>query len=51
MVPAFKNGNYYRGIDNAVNNYISLTRGEFTADQYMNTKANKRSQAKALYCL
>ena len=34
MIPQFKNGNMYQGIDNATNSVISLLSGEFTADQY-----------------
>jgi uncharacterized protein len=34
MLPEFKAGNYYQGVDNAVNTLMSLSRGEFTADQY-----------------
>lgn len=43
VIPAFKTGNNYRGIDNAVNTLISLTRGEFTADQYMKQGKQKKS--------
>lgn len=43
MIPAFRNGSYYRGIDNAVNTLISLTRGEFTPDQYMKQGQKKKS--------
>lgn len=34
MKPEFRGGNYYAGIDKAVNTIISLTKGEFTADEY-----------------
>ncbi len=34
MIPEFKKGNIYGGINNAVNTCISLTKGEFTAQQY-----------------
>ncbi len=34
IIPAFKNGTYYTGLDNAVNVLISLTKGEFTAENY-----------------
>jgi uncharacterized protein len=34
MVPYFKEGNYFKGLDQATNTLISLARGEFTADQY-----------------
>jgi len=34
MIPAFKQGAYYEGIDAAADVLISLVEGEFTADQY-----------------
>ena len=34
MIPYFREGNYYQGIDAAVNTLMSLTKGEFTAEQY-----------------
>jgi uncharacterized protein len=34
MMPYFKAGDYYRGIDQATSTLISLAKGEFTADQY-----------------
>ena len=34
MIPSFKQNDYYTGISNAVNTLISLTKGEFTADDY-----------------
>lgn len=34
IVPNFKNGNYYAGVDSATNVMISLLDGKFTADQY-----------------
>lgn len=37
--PYFKTGNYYAGLDSATNVLMSLTRGEFTAEDYM--KGNK----------
>ncbi|HJX72010.1 MAG TPA: TPM domain-containing protein [Bacteroidales bacterium] len=33
ILPAFRNGNYFEGIDNAVNTLMNLTKGEFTAEQ------------------
>ncbi|MFV0397077.1 MAG: TPM domain-containing protein [Bacteroidales bacterium] len=36
IIPAFKEEQNYVGIDQAVNTLISLTKGEFTADEYMN---------------
>jgi uncharacterized protein len=35
ITPSFRSGNYYTGLDSAVNVLMSLTRGEFTADDYM----------------
>lgn len=34
IIPAFKAGAYYGGLDHAVNVLISLTKGEFTAEDY-----------------
>lgn len=39
IVPAFKEGRYYEGIDKATDVLISLTRGEFTVDDYMKKTA------------
>jgi uncharacterized protein len=39
MIPAFRENNYYNGLDKAVSTIISITKGEFTADQY-NKKTN-----------
>ena len=39
MVPNFRNGDYFAGIDAATNVMISLSKGEYTADQY--TKRSK----------
>ena len=38
MIPAFKEGDYYRGIDNAVNAIIGLASGAYKSDRY--TKNN-----------
>lgn len=35
ITPSFRTENYYAGLDSAVNVLMSLTRGEFTADDYM----------------
>jgi len=48
MVPAFRAGNYYAGLDSATNVLMSLTRGEYTADQYMKKSGDKGSAAPAL---
>jgi Beta-propeller domains of methanol dehydrogenase type len=34
ILPAFRSGDYYRGLDKATSTLISLARGEFPADQY-----------------
>jgi len=34
IIPNFKQGQYYKGLDQAVNTIISLTKGEYTADEY-----------------
>ena len=34
MIPAFKEGDYYTGIDNAVNVIMALCSGKFTQDEY-----------------
>jgi uncharacterized protein len=34
MIPEFKNGNYYKGIDKATNVVIGLTTGKFKAKDY-----------------
>jgi uncharacterized protein len=38
IVPAFRNNDFYGGLDKATNTLMALTRGEYTADQY-----NRRS--------
>lgn len=45
MIPEFKNGNIYLGIDKAVDVCISLTKGEFTADGYKEQTASGDSFA------
>lgn len=41
LIPAFKQNDYYKGLDRSTDVLISLTSGEFTADQYVK-KVNKR---------
>jgi uncharacterized protein len=38
MIPAFKKNDYYTGLDSATNVLISLTKGEFTAEEYAKRK-------------
>jgi uncharacterized protein len=40
MIPSFIKDDYYTGIDNATSTIISITKGEYTADQY-----NKRKKS------
>jgi uncharacterized protein len=42
MLPSFKSGDYFTGLDQATNVLMSLTAGEFTADQY-NKQVSKHS--------
>ena len=44
MIPNFKNGNYYQGIDAAVNVLISVSQGEYSAEQYAGTIQKKQSK-------
>lgn len=46
ILPAFRNGNYYEGLNNATSTLMSLARGEFSAAQY-GQKA-KKSTGKGL---
>jgi len=41
ILPAFKTGDYYGGLDAAVNSIISIVKGEYTADGYMKKKKEK----------
>lgn len=40
MVPEFRVNNFYKGLDKATSTIISITKGEYTADQY-NKKTNQ----------
>jgi uncharacterized protein len=40
ILPEFKNGNYYRGLDKATSTLMSLASGEFPADQYGRDKGS-----------
>lgn len=42
MIPEFKKGNYYQGIQNAVNTVIAITKGEYTADNYSKKSDSNR---------
>ncbi|RLD65824.1 MAG: TPM domain-containing protein [Bacteroidetes bacterium] len=43
MIPNFKNLDYYQGVDAAVNVLMSITKGEYTADQYVGAVREKKS--------
>ena len=46
ITPSFKQGNYYQGLDRATDVLINLTRGEYTAQDYINkTGGEKKSKA------
>ncbi|MFC2086646.1 TPM domain-containing protein [Bacteroidota bacterium] len=47
IIPRFKQGNYYEGVDAAVNTLISLTKNEYTAEQYIE-KTRKDSSGSIL---
>lgn len=40
MIPSFRNGDYFEGLDRATNILISLASGEFSADQYGKNKGD-----------
>ncbi len=41
LLPEFRSGNYYGGLDKATTTLIGLTRGEFTADEYIRRNENE----------
>jgi uncharacterized protein len=40
ILPNFENGNNYKGLDDATNRIIELTKGEYTAEEYANSGVN-----------
>ena len=48
MIPNFKKGAYYKGIDQATDRLIELTKGEFTAQTYMK-KTNRKEGLMGLF--
>jgi uncharacterized protein len=42
ITPGFREGNYYAGLDSASNVLMSLTRGEFKADDYLKRSGTER---------
>ena len=49
MIPEFKQGNIFTGIDKAVNTLISLTKGEYSADEYSNRYSSKKSSGNSRF--
>jgi len=47
VLPSFRNGNYYQGLDKATNVLIELTQGEYTADQYQ--ASNPETKGGSIY--
>ncbi len=43
VLPAFRKGQYFAGLDKATTRLIELTRGEYTADQYYQATKKKES--------
>ncbi len=41
IIPEFKKGNYFGGLDRAVTRLMELTRGEYTAEQYLQKTKQK----------
>jgi uncharacterized protein len=51
VIPGFKAGSYYNGIDNALNTIMKLSLGEFTAKEYDKKVSKKGIPAGALFIL
>lgn len=47
MIPEFRRGSVYDGLDKATNVLMQLSRGEFTADQYAGSRRRRRSRRRA----
>lgn len=41
IVPAFRRGDYYAGLEEGTHSIMSIVKGEFTADDYLKTKKKK----------
>ncbi len=48
IVPAFRDGDFYSGLDKATSTLMSLTRGEFTADEYGKRDGGRKSASSFL---
>lgn len=42
IIPAFKNGQYYEGLSKGTDILISLTKGEYTADEYAASRSSSK---------
>lgn len=51
MIPHFRNDDYYSGLLAAVNVVMELTRGEYTADAYLNRTGSEQSTFGAVFVL
>lgn len=43
LIPAFKQNDYYKGLDRSTDVLISLTSGEFTAEKYLESTGKRKS--------
>ena len=43
IIPSFKTGNYYEGINKGITTLMALTKGEFTADEYAKRTSKSNS--------
>ena len=51
ILPAFRSGNYYEGLDRATTTVMSLVRGEFTADQYRNSRKKSSESSGGIFVI
>jgi uncharacterized protein len=53
ILPAFRSGYYYTGLDDAINTLMALARGEFTASEYgkMAKEGNKEGKGIAFFII
>lgn len=49
IIPAFKNGTYAAGLNQGVDILMSITRGEFTAEQYSESASNNSSGGSGIF--
>jgi uncharacterized protein len=51
LLPYFRQGNYYQGIDNALTTLMKLSLGEFSAKEYNETASKKKSPYGAIFII